>query len=202
MAPTGTNKYSVLLPTYNERRNLPIITLTRPSPKSSSTARKSTRSATNDYTSNLEWELIIATTDSPTARKKSPNSSKRSTAPPASRSGRALANSASARPKSTPAVRDRQLRHHHGRRLLAPPQVHRRHDSRAEYEELRHRHRHPLRWRRRRVRKLVSRGANLFADTLLWPGVSDLTGSSRLYKEVLQKVIKSTESKGTRSRWR
>ena len=46
-------------------------------------------------------------------------------------------------------------------------------------------------------RKFVSRGANLFADTLLRPGVSDLTGSFRLYKkEVLQKVIGSTESKG------
>jgi len=46
-------------------------------------------------------------------------------------------------------------------------------------------------------RKLVSRGANLFADTVLRPGVSDLTGSFRLYKkEVLQRVIKSTESKG------
>ena len=46
-------------------------------------------------------------------------------------------------------------------------------------------------------RKLVSRGANLFADTLLQPGVSDLTGSFRLYKTpVLQKVITSTESKG------
>ena len=46
-------------------------------------------------------------------------------------------------------------------------------------------------------RKFVSRGANLFADTVLRPGVSDLTGSFRLYKkEVLQKVIKSTESKG------
>lgn len=46
-------------------------------------------------------------------------------------------------------------------------------------------------------RKFVSRGANLFADTLLRPGVSDLTGSFRLYKrEVLQKVITSTESKG------
>jgi len=68
MAPTGTkNKYSVLLPTYNERRNLPTITcsLTKPSPKSSSTARKSTRSATNDYTSNLEWELIIVDDGSP-----------------------------------------------------------------------------------------------------------------------------------------
>ena len=46
-------------------------------------------------------------------------------------------------------------------------------------------------------RKFVSRGANLFADTLLRPGVSDLTGSFRLYKKpVLEKVIKSTESKG------
>ena len=46
-------------------------------------------------------------------------------------------------------------------------------------------------------RKLVSRGANLFADTVLRPGVSDLTGSFRLYKRgVLEKVISETESKG------
>lgn len=46
-------------------------------------------------------------------------------------------------------------------------------------------------------RKMVSRGANLFADTLLQPGVSDLTGSFRLYKRaVLQSVIERTESKG------
>lgn len=46
-------------------------------------------------------------------------------------------------------------------------------------------------------RKMTSRGANLIADTLLRPGVSDLTGSFRLYKkEVLEKVIRSTESKG------
>ena len=46
-------------------------------------------------------------------------------------------------------------------------------------------------------RKLVSRGANLFADTVLRPGVSDLTGSFRLYKRaVLEKVISQTESKG------
>lgn len=46
-------------------------------------------------------------------------------------------------------------------------------------------------------RKFVSRGANLFADTVLRPGVSDLTGSFRLYKKaVLEKVIRSTESKG------
>lgn len=46
-------------------------------------------------------------------------------------------------------------------------------------------------------RKLVSRGANLLSDTLLQPGVSDVTGSYRLYKkEVLRKVIDSTQSKG------
>ncbi|KAI5811606.1 nucleotide-diphospho-sugar transferase [Peziza echinospora] len=46
-------------------------------------------------------------------------------------------------------------------------------------------------------RKLVSRGANLFASVVLRPGVSDLTGSFRLYKKsVLQRVIKETESKG------
>lgn len=46
-------------------------------------------------------------------------------------------------------------------------------------------------------RKLVSRGANLFADTVLRPGVSDLTGSYRLYRrEVLERVVRETESKG------
>lgn len=46
-------------------------------------------------------------------------------------------------------------------------------------------------------RKMVSRGANLFADTVLRPGVSDLTGSFRLYKRaVLESAIAQTESKG------
>jgi dolichol-phosphate mannosyltransferase len=46
-------------------------------------------------------------------------------------------------------------------------------------------------------RKLISRGANLFADTVLRPGVSDLTGSFRLYKKpVLDRAIRTVESKG------
>jgi dolichol-phosphate mannosyltransferase len=46
-------------------------------------------------------------------------------------------------------------------------------------------------------RKMTSRGANVIADTVLRPGVSDLTGSFRLYKKAaLERVIKSTESKG------
>ncbi|PMD26781.1 glycosyltransferase family 2 protein [Hyaloscypha hepaticicola] len=46
-------------------------------------------------------------------------------------------------------------------------------------------------------RKLVSKGANIFADTFLRPGVSDLTGSFRLYKkDVLQNVVAKVQSKG------
>lgn len=46
-------------------------------------------------------------------------------------------------------------------------------------------------------RKLVSRGANFLADTVLRPKISDLTGSFRLYKkEVLEKIISETVSKG------
>ncbi|KAF9951637.1 dolichol-P-mannose synthesis [Mortierella alpina] len=46
-------------------------------------------------------------------------------------------------------------------------------------------------------RKVISRGANFLATVLLRPGVSDLTGSFRLYKkEVLAKLISSCISKG------
>ncbi|ODV91541.1 glycosyltransferase family 2 protein [Tortispora caseinolytica NRRL Y-17796] len=46
-------------------------------------------------------------------------------------------------------------------------------------------------------RKIISRTANLLATVLLNPGVSDLTGSFRLYRrEVLEKVISETTSKG------
>lgn len=46
-------------------------------------------------------------------------------------------------------------------------------------------------------RKLVLRGANFLAATTLRPGVLDLTGSFRLYKkDVLTKIIEVTKSKG------
>lgn len=46
-------------------------------------------------------------------------------------------------------------------------------------------------------RKVISRGANFLATVLLRPGVSDLTGSFRLYKkEVLSTLISSCISKG------
>lgn len=46
-------------------------------------------------------------------------------------------------------------------------------------------------------RKLISRGANFLTQLLLRPGASDLTGSFRLYKkDVLMKLISSCVSKG------
>lgn len=46
-------------------------------------------------------------------------------------------------------------------------------------------------------RKMTSRGANVLAHTLLWPRVSDLTGSFRLYrKEVLERLVPLVVSKG------
>lgn len=46
-------------------------------------------------------------------------------------------------------------------------------------------------------RKIISRGANFVTQTLLRPGASDLTGSFRLYKkEVLQTLVNACTSKG------
>jgi len=47
------------------------------------------------------------------------------------------------------------------------------------------------------MRKLISRTANYVAQVLLQPGASDLTGSFRIYKrEVLEKLVNSCVSKG------
>lgn len=46
-------------------------------------------------------------------------------------------------------------------------------------------------------RKIISRGANYLTQILLRPGASDLTGSFRLYrKDVLEKLVKACVSKG------
>ncbi len=50
------------------------------------------------------------------------------------------------------------------------------------------------------MRKLTSGVANFLASELLRPGVSDLTGSFRLWKrEALEAVLAKTQSKGVRS---
>jgi dolichol-phosphate mannosyltransferase len=46
-------------------------------------------------------------------------------------------------------------------------------------------------------RKLTSKGANTLAEALLGPGVSDLTGSFRLFKKsMLELLLKDCKSKG------
>ncbi|KAM0752250.1 hypothetical protein T439DRAFT_324317 [Meredithblackwellia eburnea MCA 4105] len=46
-------------------------------------------------------------------------------------------------------------------------------------------------------RKIISRGANLLAKVALWPGVTDVTGSFRLYKrQVVSNLISRTISRG------
>eukprot|EP00270_Netrium_digitus_P006164 TRINITY_DN1842_c1_g1_i1.p1 TRINITY_DN1842_c1_g1~~TRINITY_DN1842_c1_g1_i1.p1 ORF type:complete len:267 (-),score=53.24 TRINITY_DN1842_c1_g1_i1:162-926(-) len=46
-------------------------------------------------------------------------------------------------------------------------------------------------------RKVTSRGANVLSHTLLWPSCSDLTGSFRLYKrEVLEQLMREVVSTG------
>lgn len=49
-------------------------------------------------------------------------------------------------------------------------------------------------------RRVISRGANLLALLTLWPDVSDVTGSFRLYKsQVLKTLVEQSKSKGVRA---
>ncbi|KAK3059726.1 dolichol-P-mannose synthesis [Coniosporium uncinatum] len=181
-------KYSVLLPTYNERRNLPIIVW-----------------LLNDTFSkaNLDWEVIIVDDGSPDGTQdiakqlqKAYGSSKVQLRARAGKLGlgTAYVHGLQFATGNFVIIMDADFSHH-PKFLPRMIEV----QKQADYDivtgtryagdggvygwDLK--------------RKLVSRGANLFADTLLRPGVSDLTGSFRLYKkEVLQRVITSTESKG------
>ncbi|KAG5916477.1 dolichol-P-mannose synthesis [Claviceps africana] len=187
VAKSSPNKYSVILPTYNERKNLPIITWLL------------NRTFTE---SNLDWELIIVDDGSPDGTQEVANQLVRAYAPHVvlkPRAGKLGLGTAyvhglqfttgnfviimdadfSHHPKFIPRMVALQARGNYdivtGTRYAGDGGV--------------------FGWDLKR--KFVSRGANLFADTVLRPGVSDLTGSFRLYKRsVLEKVITSTESKG------
>ncbi|PNS13741.1 hypothetical protein CAC42_3234 [Sphaceloma murrayae] len=186
MAPR--NKYSILLPTYNERKNLPIITWL----------------LNKTFTeNNLDWELIIVDDASPdgtqTVAKQlisaySPSKVKLQPRAGKLGLGTAYVHGLQYATGNFVIIMDADFSHH-------PKFI-------AEMIKVQAQGNYDIVTGTRYAgnggvygwdlkRKLVSRGANLFADTLLRPGVSDLTGSFRLYKkEVLQKVIKSTESKG------
>ncbi|GAB7363122.1 hypothetical protein MBLNU230_g3412t1 [Neophaeotheca triangularis] len=185
---TVNNKYSILLPTYNERRNLPII------------AWLVNQTFTD---AKLDWELIIVDDGSPDGTQtiakqliKAYTPQRIKLYPRAGKLGlgTAYVHGLQYATGNFVIIMDADFSHHPKflPRMIAK-------QAEADYDivtgtryagdggvygwDLK--------------RKLVSRGANLFADTVLRPGVSDLTGSFRLYKkEVLQEVIHRTESKG------
>ena len=191
MAPPNKNKYSVLLPTYNERRNLPIIVWLL---------------AQTFAAHSLDWEIIIVDDGSPDGTQtiaqqliKAYNTPKTEHIVLKPRAGKlglgtAYVHGLQFAKGNFVIIMDADFSHHP---KFLPLMIAK--QKEADYDivtgtryagdggvygwDLK--------------RKLVSRGANLFADTVLRPGVSDLTGSFRLYKrEVLQRVIGSTESKG------
>ncbi|KAF8854829.1 mannose phospho-dolichol synthase [Acephala macrosclerotiorum] len=181
------NKYSVILPTYNERRNLPVIV-----------------SLINDsFTkNNLDYEIIIVDDGSPDG----------------------TANIAKQLQKAFP--RRIILKERAGKLGLGTAYIHGLNFASGNFviimdADFSHHPKFIPEMIRKQAtndydivtgtryasdggvygwdlkRKLISKGANIFADTLLRPGVSDLTGSFRLYKkDMLQDVITKVQSKG------
>ncbi|RDA82815.1 hypothetical protein CP532_2112, partial [Ophiocordyceps camponoti-leonardi (nom. inval.)] len=184
---TAKDKFSVILPTYNERRNLPIVTWLLH------------RTFTEN---NLDWELIIVDDGSPDGTQEVAQQLTRVYAPHVilkPRAGKlglgtAYVHGLGFAKGNFVIIMDADFSHHP---KFIPRMVE---VQRAGNYDIVTGTRYRsgggvFGWDLRR--KLVSRGANLFADTVLRPGVSDLTGSFRLYRRsVLERVIADTESKG------
>eukprot|EP00842_Homolaphlyctis_polyrhiza_P004218 jgi/Hompol1/4798/HPOL_003908-RA len=184
----STRKYSVLLPTYNERQNLPIIVWL----------------LVKTFTeSKLDYEIIIIDDNSPDNTIEVAEQLQRVYGkdnivlrPRPGKLGLGTAYvhgiqhatgdfviimdaDMSHHPKFIPKFIELQMKHDYdvvtGTRYVAGGGVHG--------------------WDLRR--KLTSRVANYLASVLLNPGISDLTGSFRLYKKhVLAELIKLNKSKG------
>jgi len=182
------DKYTVIIPTYNERKNLPIITWLL---------------AKTFAENNLDWELIIVDDASPDGTlqvaKQLQNlyTPKRILLKPRTGKlglGTAYVHGLQFATGNYVVIMDADFSHHPKH---IPTMIEQQRVTGADIVTgTRYRGNGGVfGWDLKR--KFVSRGANLFADTVLRPGVSDLTGSFRLYKrEVLEKVIRSTESKG------
>jgi len=191
MAPIKKDKYSVILPTYNERRNLPIITWLL------------NRTFTEQK---LDWELIIVDDGSPDGTQVVANQLAKAYSPHVflkARAGKlglgtAYVHGMQFVTGNYVIIMDADFSHHP--KFIAQMIAKQKTLSTNGGYDIVTGTRYSgdggvFGWDLKR--KFVSRGANLFADTVLRPGVSDLTGSFRLYKkQVLQKVIESTESKG------
>jgi dolichol-phosphate mannosyltransferase len=200
---SGPDKYSVILPTYNERKNLPVITWLL---------------ARTFESNGLDWEIIIVDDASPDGTQeiahqlaKTYGEDKIVLKPRAGKLGLGTAYvhglnfctgtfviimdaDFSHHPKFIPEFIKQQKLHNldivTGTRYASSPSP----PSSAQT---------PVGlgpggvygWDLKR--KLVSRGANYLADTVLQPGISDLTGSFRLYRlPVLRDIIGRCTSKG------
>lgn len=226
MAPVPKgDKYSVILPTYNERSNLPIITwlLARmfeekyathppfsPSPPPLPTNQLNPPSPPH---SELDWEIIIVDDASPDntqqiaeqlIRTFPPSRIKLHPRPGKLGLGTAYAHGLRFATGTFVIIMDADFSHHPSaipsfialqRATGADIVTGTRYATRTLVPGAEPTVGGVYGWDLKR--KLTSRGANLLADTLLRPGVSDLTGSFRLYRrEVLAEVIAVTGSKG------
>ncbi|OQE28666.1 hypothetical protein PENSTE_c003G04150 [Penicillium steckii] len=186
------NKYSVILPTYNERKNLPIIVWL----------------IQKTFTeNNLDWEVVVVDDGSPDGTLEIAKQLQKLYGPEhinlKPREGKlglgtAYVHGLTHCTGNYVIIMDADFSHHP---KFIPEMVRIQKETDADIVTgTRYANRGDIKggvygWDL--FRKFTSRTANLIADVMLMPGVSDLTGSFRLYKkQVLQKVITSTESKG------
>jgi len=182
-----TNKYSVILPTYNERKNLPVIVF-----------------LINDtFTkNNIDYEVIIVDDGSPDGtaniakqlQKAFPGRIILKERTGKLGLGTAYVHGLQFATGNFVVIMDADFSHHP---KFIPEMI--RVQATKDYDIVtgtRYRGNSGVYgWDLKR--KLTSKGANILADTLLQPGVSDLTGSFRLYKKhMLQDVISKVQSSG------
>lgn len=187
MAVTKEPKYSVILPTFNERQNLPIITWM----------------LNRMFTENkLDWELIIVDDGSPDGTQEVAKQLVEVYAPHVvlqTRTGKlglgtAYVHGLQFASGNFIIIMDADFSHHpkYIPQMIAL-------QKKADYDIVTGTRYAPgggvYGWDLRR--RMTSKGANIIADTVLRPGVSDLTGSFRLYKRaVLEKLFESTDVRG------
>ncbi|TPX12453.1 uncharacterized protein E0L32_006865 [Thyridium curvatum] len=205
MAPVKKDKYSVILPTFNERQNLPIITwlLNRTFTEKRRVADPSVPR------SNIDWELIIVDDGSPDGTQEVAKQLVKVYSPHVvlqTRTGKlglgtAYVHGLQFAKGNFIIIMDAKLLSttadfsHHPKFI---PQMIAKQKS-ADYDIVTGTRYAPgggvYGWDLKR--RMTSKGANIFADTVLRPGVSDLTGSFRLYKRaVLEKLFESTDVRG------
>ncbi|EPE07027.1 dolichol-phosphate mannosyltransferase [Ophiostoma piceae UAMH 11346] len=187
MAPAKKDFYSVILPTFNERQNLPVV------------AWLLNRTFSEQK---LDWELVIVDDGSPDGTEEVAKQLVKVYAPHVilkTRTGKlglgtAYVHGLQFAKGNFIVIMDADFSHHP---KFIPQMIAL--QKEADYDIVTGTRYAPgggvHGWDLRR--RLTSKGANIFADTVLRPGVSDLTGSFRLYKRaVLEKLFETTETRG------